>query len=165
MKLCSCARKSFKHLRSRFALSKNEEGSFLVETLIAAVILLIIAATAVSQLTSLTKIKVQTETRDRAIAMANGLQENMQAAGCGFDVSTVKEGVKVDKQLYGNGSGAEADVQQPWSRVSSCAFSAIAGAVASGLPAYTPDQAGNISYAASTLAIATNFCNTFGIAG
>lgn len=93
-------------------MSKNEEGSFLVEVLVASVVLLLIAAGAVSQLTSLTNIKVQTETRDRGLVLANSLHENMQAAGCGFDVSSVKD------------PDASID-QKPWARVGSCAFKSI----------------------------------------
>lgn len=108
-------------------MSRNEEGSFLVEVLFAAAILLMIAATSVSQLTSLTRIKVQSETRDRGIILANGLQENMQAAGCGFDVSNVNNsGVAASNEL---------ETQKPWARVFTCAFSALAAS-----PALTDDD-------------------------
>ena len=156
MKLCSCARKSFKHLRSRFALSKNEEGSFLVEILIASAVLLMIAATSVTQLTSLTKIKVQSETRDRAIILANGLHENMQAAGCGFDVSAVKEGVDT-RDISSSGT-----IQQPWFRVYTCAYKAIEQARLNGS---TIDEDGNLVPPGAAISNAMNFCTQNGESG
>lgn len=145
MKLCIFTRASFKHLASRFSLSKSEEGSFLIEALIAAVILLIIASTAVTQLTTLTKIKVETETRDRALILANGLHENMQAAGCGFDVSNVKDSVNV--------SGDPNEIaQQPWARISTCAFKAIKSSGAA-------DEDGNVEIG-NDISDAVNFCSS-----
>ena len=124
-------------------MSKNEEGSFLVEVLIASVILITIAAGAVAQLTSLTNIKVQTETRDRGLVLANSLHENMQAAGCGFDVGATK-------------TNADTTGQQPWARVGSCAFRAIEH--------FGPDEDGNVILT-GTRDDAKNFCSANGESG
>lgn len=113
-----------------------------------------IAATSVTQLTSLTKIKVQSETRDRAIILANGLHENMQAAGCGFDVSYAKEGVDTkDANSGGN-------TQQPWLRVYTCAFNAIEQA--RNVPGVVINEDGNFVPTDNLIGNARSFCNSYG---
>lgn len=115
-----------------------------------------IAATSVTQLTSLTKIKVQSETRDRAIILANGLHENMQAAGCGFDVSAVKEGVDT-RDISSSGT-----IQQPWFRVYTCAYKAIEQARLNGS---TIDEDGNLVPPGAAILNAMNFCTQNGESG
>ncbi len=134
VKLFDFIRHYFKNTKKQNKHVTNEEGSFLVEVLVAASILLILAASAVSHLSTLTNIKIQTETRDRALTLMTSLHENMQSAGCGFDVGVTKIVVKDVVSLA---------TTTPWSRVLTCAFSTIAATRNSPYAGIMIDEDGN----------------------
>lgn len=123
---------------------KNEEGSFLIEVLVAGTILLMLAASAVTHLTTLNNVNVRTEARDKALVLINSLHETMQSAGCGLDVSVAKEG-----------SGAT-----PWDRVGSCAFKAIQNNLSSPVANTEIDEDGHLYFTGATPDLNTiaNFC-------
>ncbi len=136
----------FNKRKSSYVHSKNEEGSFLIDVLVAGSILLLLAASAVSHMNSLINIKVESEARDQALVLSTTLQQVMQSAGCGLNVSVAK--------VDGGTS--------PWERVSSCAFSANANNEVSSYSGTTNDIDGNVQFGSPTLANISSYCNAKG---
>jgi hypothetical protein len=150
VKFFSIVRPCLRNKKSKFArIKRNEEGSFLIEVLVAGTILLMLAASAVSHITSLTNLKVQTETRDRALVLMNTLHETMQAAGCGFDIGIAKV-----ETFFVGGTSVQTT---PFSRVGSCAFKAISN-VSSGNATYQLDEDSNLVFSPNNLASVADFC-------
>ena len=128
---------SIANCRSRFCLfiggaKKNDAGAMLVEVLVSTLILLMVFAGVVQQISNLATTRVRIETRDRAVAYVNSLHQVMSANGCGFDVDTVEETIFVDQ--FGNPITQSGDsfagsdqvtLKGPWDRVQGCAFKAL----------------------------------------
>ncbi|MFN8015199.1 MAG: hypothetical protein U0R17_01160 [Acidimicrobiia bacterium] len=155
-------------------------GAMLVEVMVGTLILLVVFAGVVTQMSNLATTRVRIETRDRVVAYTNSLQEKMSSAGCGLDVDTVEETVFVDSN--GNNITASSDkfsgsnqvaLKGAWDRVSTCAFSSLETALNSSTRKYsyvdgggnlrlTANENGDASSAKITKQIAQEFCNLYG---
>lgn len=150
----------------------DTSGTVLVEVLVAALILLIVFTAVVHEISTLAVTRVRIETRDRAVAYASSLHEQMKAAGCGLDVDLVQYVAPV--------AGDDNDAfKGPWGRVQGCALSAQRRAFESDVdgddrgPHFWIDGNGNVRLTSSSsgapdseneisLETATNFCERFG---
>lgn len=111
-------------MRKRCRISSQSEGTILVEVLVAGLILLLVFTAVVHEVTNLSVLRVQLETRDRAVAYASSLHEQLKAAGCGFDVDFVEPVMVPDPDNPGNNKILDGGFRGPWGRVQGCALSA-----------------------------------------
>ncbi len=167
---------SRKSPRNRRALNSPEQGTILVEVLVAALILLLVFTAVIHEITNLSVLRVQLETRDRAVAYASSLHEQLKAAGCGFDVDYVAPVIDPENPTQELNA-----FRGPWGRVQGCALAAQANAFEQGrnvagtdrglhfwidgnnFVRLTQDLTGDRSNDDNiTLSTAVRFCNEFG---